>query len=144
MLVSGLLWELRDLELSVTQRAQIRKLIRHARAERRAVRARPKYDISVVANPGSQDYAKAVRYLQQQASRRVARASALAKAIYEVLTPHQQRNLVTLLAARSIRIKANRERMHRMRERMERGRRRGSAPAGPAAPGAPGSKAPAS
>lgn len=135
MLVRGLLWELRDLDLSASQRRQVRKLIRRARAERRADVAHPRYGVAVVANPGSPDYAKAVRYLQQQAARRIGRASALAKAIYQVLTPQQQRNLVTLLAARSIRMESSRERMRRMRERLGHGRRQGGAPAAPAASG---------
>lgn len=121
MLVQRLIQDVRDLDLTAAQRSEIRQLIDAARP-RSPASARPLFDLTVLGNPESPEYAAAIARAKEQAVDRISRASALWGKIYAVLTPAQRRNLATLLAADQLRMEHRREEMRRMRERMrERG-----------------------
>jgi len=118
MLVGLLARQLRELNLTADQRKQVRQLIVQTRQSQRAAAAHSRFDLTVLGDPGSPNYAQAVRALQRRAAERISRESTLASRIYQVLTPEQRRNLATLLAADNIRMQHRREQMQRMRERM--------------------------
>ncbi len=116
-LAGVLLSRVRDLDLSVRERAEVRDLVARALRQRRAA-GRPRYGLAVLGNPGSPQYAQAVRDLQARAAARISAESALATRIYGLLTARQRHELATLLAADSIRMRHFRERMARLRRRV--------------------------
>lgn len=139
MLVGVLIRQLRELDLSTAQRSQIRQLLVEARQQQRAAFSHSRFDLTVLGNPGSPDYARAVRALERRATERISSESTLASEIYRVLTPGQQRNLATLLAADNIRMQHFREQMQQRRQRMQQMRQRhtqGPPPQPPASSGA--------
>lgn len=97
LLVGSLLRATRQLNLSDTQKSSIKGILVSARqAQVASAQTRP--DITVLGNPGHPDYASAVQSAKSLASARVDRESALARQIYDVLTPEQQSQLPNVLA----------------------------------------------
>ena len=97
LLLGSLLRATRQLNLTDVQKSSIKSLLVSAhQAQGASGESRP--DITVLGNPGHPDYASAVQNAKTLASARVDRESALARQIYEVLTPEQQAQLPNVLA----------------------------------------------
>src|SRR5579872_5569727 len=97
LLVGSLLRATRQLNLSDTQKSSIKGILVSAR-EAQLASAQTRPDISVLGNPGHPDYATAVQSAKSLASARLDRDSALARQIYDVLTPEQRAQLPNVLA----------------------------------------------
>ncbi len=122
-LVGVLLRQVRELNLSDQQRQRVRDLLTQARKQRQQGAA-PAVDITALGNPGSREFARAVQQAKDRAADRIQRESQLATQIYDVLTPTQQHDLATLLAADKVRMQHRRELMQQRRQRMEQMRQR--------------------
>lgn len=122
-LVGVLLRQVRELNLSDQQRQHVRDLLTQARKQRQQGAA-PAFDITALGNPGSREFARAVQDAKDRAADRIQRESQLATQVYDVLTPAQQRDLATLLAADKVRMQHRRERMQQMRQQMQQMRQR--------------------
>ncbi|HTW38383.1 MAG TPA: hypothetical protein VMD49_07435 [Steroidobacteraceae bacterium] len=96
MLVMTLLRATRQLNLSTDQQQTIKSLLSQARSQ--YVRGGSGPDITVLGNPGHENYASAVQTLQSNAATRIQRESELASSIYNVLTTEQKQQLPTVLA----------------------------------------------
>jgi Spy/CpxP family protein refolding chaperone len=130
--VGVLVRQLRELDLSADQRKQVRQLIVQARQSEHAAASHSQLDLTVLGDPGSAGYARAVHALERRVAERISRESTLASRIYQVLTPEQRRNLATLLAADNIKMQHRREQMQLMRQRMQQHRMQGPPPVPPA------------
>jgi Spy/CpxP family protein refolding chaperone len=106
MLVRTLLRATRQLDLSADQKQTIKTLISQARSERTLVSGAP--DITVLGNPGHENYSSAVQSLQSNASSRIQRESELASSIYNVLTTEQKQQLPSVLAGMKAQMQARR------------------------------------
>ncbi len=129
MLVGPLLQQVRQLDLSDQQRQRVRDLFTQARKQQQSNATRPRVDLSVIGDPGSRGYAKAVQDAKNRAADRIQRQSELATQIYDVLTSVQKRQLATLLAADEVRMQQREQRMQQMRQRRQQ-RRSGSSGGG--------------
>jgi hypothetical protein len=117
-LVGVLLRQVRELNLSDQQRQRVRDLLTQARKQRQQGAA-PALDITALGNPGSPEFARAVQDAKDRAAARIQKESQLATQVYDVLTPTQQRDLATLLAADRVRMQHRREMMQQMRQRVQ-------------------------
>ncbi len=138
MLVGALLRQVRQLDLSDQQRERMRDLFAQQRKQRQSNASRPSIDVSVIGDPGSRGYAKAVQDAKNRAAERIQRQSELATQIYGVLTSAQKRQLATLLAADEVRMQQREQRMQQMRERRQ---QRRSGPSGNGTGNGPSSSA---
>jgi Spy/CpxP family protein refolding chaperone len=107
MLVMTLLRATRQLNLSADQKQSIKTLLSQARSQRFAA-AGGAPDITVLGNPGHENYATAVQGLQSNAASRIQRESELASSIYNVLTTEQRQQLPTVLASMKAKAEARR------------------------------------
>lgn len=100
MLVMTLLRATRQLNLTADQQQTIKSLLSQARSQQRSQHGLSGNapDITVLGNPGHENYASAVQSLQSNASTRIQRESELAGSIYNVLTTEQKQQLPTVLA----------------------------------------------
>ncbi len=138
LLVGALLRQVRQLDLSDQQRQRVRDLFAQERKQRQSNASRPAVDVSVIGDPGSRGYAKAVQDAKNRAVERIQRQSELATQIYGVLTSVQKRQLATLLAADEVRVQQREQRMQQMRERRQ---QRRSGPSGNGSGNGPSSSA---
>jgi Spy/CpxP family protein refolding chaperone len=97
MLVRTLLRATRQLNLSTDQKQSIKTLLSQARTTQRSAGATMP-DITVLGNPGHEEYSSAVQSLASNASGRIQRESELASSIYNVLSTQQKQQLPTVLA----------------------------------------------
>ncbi|HTY94686.1 MAG TPA: Spy/CpxP family protein refolding chaperone [Steroidobacteraceae bacterium] len=96
--VSSLLRATHRLDLTPEQRSSIRTILASARPAAGSA-AQPHPDVTVLGNPGDRNYASAVQGAQAAAASRIQKESTVARQIYAVLTPAQQQQLPTVLAA---------------------------------------------
>jgi Spy/CpxP family protein refolding chaperone len=100
MLTGGLLHAFRQLDLTPAQQQSVHTILTAARAQFEAERkAAGKPDFTVLSNPGDPNYATALQALQAQMTNRLQEQSQTEQALYKVLNPTQQAQLVTVLAS---------------------------------------------
>jgi Spy/CpxP family protein refolding chaperone len=99
MLTGGLLHAFRQLDLTPAQQQSVHTILTAAHAQFESERkAAGKPDFTVLSNPGDPNYATALQSLQTQMTNRLQEQSQTEQALYKVLTPTQQAQLVTVLA----------------------------------------------
>ena len=106
--LSSLLRATRQLNLTTTQQASIRAILKGARSTHQPGAQRQGPEITVLGNPGSQGYAAAVQDAEAAATARIQKESALAGQIYAQLTSAQQQQLPAVLASIQARQQARR------------------------------------
>jgi Spy/CpxP family protein refolding chaperone len=89
---------LRELNLSETQKEQIRTITSNARAQWRSQSASDLNALPALANPADPNHAAAVQAAQARAAQRVQNLSEVEQQVYAVLSPAQQAQLPQLLA----------------------------------------------
>jgi hypothetical protein len=97
--VSSLLRATRQLGLLPEQQASIKAILASARPTHQAGTQPQRPDLTVLGNPGSQNYAAAVSAAETAAQNRIQKQSLLAQQIYAVLSKSQQDQLPNVLAA---------------------------------------------
>lgn len=95
MLLGTTLAATHRLNLTEAQKAQIRTILKNARAEERT--SRPSVDMAVLGNPGDPNYATELQNLKTHAADRIQHESDLQGQIYAVLTPQQKSELPSVL-----------------------------------------------
>jgi Spy/CpxP family protein refolding chaperone len=95
----GLLIALRQLDLSPSQRQQVRTILQSARGQFAPDRDAARSDFLALSNPGDPNYAAALQAAEQRASARIEQAGKIEQQIYEVLTGAQQQALPGVLAS---------------------------------------------
>ncbi|HMI36940.1 MAG TPA: Spy/CpxP family protein refolding chaperone [Steroidobacteraceae bacterium] len=95
---AGLLQVLHQLNLSESQKQQIRSITDSAKAQWRSQSAPELNDLAALGNPGDANHAAAVQAAQARAAQRIQNLSDLDQQVYAVLSPAQQAQLPQLLA----------------------------------------------
>ncbi|HLQ12373.1 MAG TPA: Spy/CpxP family protein refolding chaperone [Steroidobacteraceae bacterium] len=106
---SGMLQVLHQLDLSESQKQQIRSITDSARAQWRSQSAPDLNDLPSLANPGDPRHAAAVQAAQARAAQRIQDLSDVEQQVYAVLSPAQQAQLPQLLAQLQAKVQARRE-----------------------------------
>jgi Spy/CpxP family protein refolding chaperone len=105
MLTGGLLHAFRQLDLTPAQQQSVHTILTAAHAQFGAERkAAGKPDFTVLSNPGDPNYAAALQELQTRMTNRLRQQSETEQALYKVLNPAQQAQLVTVLASMKSRL----------------------------------------
>jgi len=100
MLTGGLLHAFKQLDLTPAQQQSVHTILTAAHAQFESERkAAAKPDFTVLSNPGDPNYATAVQALQTEMTNRLQEQSQTEQALYKVLNPTQQAQLVTALAS---------------------------------------------
>src|SRR5258705_4685650 len=94
----GLLRVLYQLNLSDSQKPQIRSITDSANAQWRSQSVPELNDLPALGNPGDANHAAAVQAAQARAAQRIQDLSGLEQQVYAVLSPAQQAQLPQLLA----------------------------------------------
>jgi Spy/CpxP family protein refolding chaperone len=90
---------LHELKLSDAQHQQVKAILEQARAERQAAAPPAAADQLALADPGDPNHAAAVATAKLRAADHIQHLSDVQQQLYAVLTPAQQAQLPTLLAA---------------------------------------------
>ncbi len=94
----GLMQVLHQLNLSDSQKQQIRSITDNAKAQWRSQSAPELNDLPALGNPGDPNHAAAVQAAQARAAQRIQNLSEVEQQVYAVLSPAQQAQLPQLLA----------------------------------------------
>jgi len=94
----GLSGAFQKLNLSTDQQHQVNDILTQARQRFMAERASARNNFPALLNPGSAEFAHAVRVAKQDAVARIALATSTERRMYDVLTPAQRAQLPAVLS----------------------------------------------